>query len=114
MNIGRKEGQWFNNANGDTAMVSNGFQWRNYDSKYLDSNYRCFFSLNTSKLMENTTDRILRQCVVDKRFANVQARLYCPIDNLTLLGLDSTPHGTTHPLRYVILVNYYEPRSLVF
>lgn len=42
-NIEIKEGQWFNNANGDTAMVSNGFQWRNYDSEYLDSNYRRTF-----------------------------------------------------------------------
>lgn len=43
-NIEIKEGQWFNNANGDTAMVSNGFQWRNYDSEYLDSNYQRTFT----------------------------------------------------------------------
>lgn len=42
-NIARKEGQWFNNANGDTAMESNGFQWRNYDNRNRNNNYQCIF-----------------------------------------------------------------------
>ena len=64
--------------------------------------------------MENTTDRILRQCCWKTfcKCAKKNSRLYCPIDDLTLL--DSTRHGTTHPLRYVILVNYSNHVLLYF
>lgn len=113
MNIEIKEGQWYNNANGDTAMVSNGFQWRNYDSEYLDSNYlRTFTQYTTTD--EKIHDR--RNYKIYSKNASTQAHKviqHCRSIDSTRLDTTPTRHGMTHPLRYVILVNYFEPRSLV-
>ena len=51
--------------------------------------------------MENTTDKILRQCIVDKRFANVQTRLL-PNRRLdsTRIRLDTARHDTPLTLRH--------------